>query len=528
MISVRKCCAFLILWLALLNTADTRRDKRCQKGVKRRGKCRTSAVLTKSFGDLRSPGYPRNYTNNIQSSWHIRVPKGYRIKLKFRRFHIEDSTLCHKDALVVAFDKAQRNTRLYCGKRRQRGVTSSSNELWLIFRTDDDGTGKGFYATYSAVDVNECRKEVCKFPSLCRNTVGSYMCDCPDGYRLRGRKNSGRCVDIDECSSSQVKCEFKCVNTAGSYHCVCPKGFRLAYNEKSCRDENECLRNNGGCSHQCRNSRGSYACLCPTGYKLDSKGKTCRKEIFYDYQKIYYVKEDAAIGTLVTTVKAKLAKRNGENLLFSIVAENLKREHPTFKMNITSGELTVNSSLDRETVSEYLLEIEAKHLNPRNSRRSKKARSFVVVRILDVNDNAPMFSYPAYTITVPCNVRPGITLYRIDAYDQDEGKNAQVTFKLEPENPYFTVQRHSGKVKVLQGLREFCNESSSSPLKRFEYKIVATDRGSPALRTRVRVRFIIAAVDLTSQTMFVWYTDNHDVKLVQKSSRKNHKKTDSS
>ena len=44
------------------------------------------------------------------------------------------------------------------------------------------------------LDVNECKKEVCKFPSLCRNTVGSYMCDCPDGYKLRGRKNSGRCV----------------------------------------------------------------------------------------------------------------------------------------------------------------------------------------------------------------------------------------------------------------------------------------------------------------------------------------------
>lgn len=48
--------------------------------------------------------------------------------------------------------------------------------------------------TFSFSDVNECKKEVCKFPSLCRNTVGSYMCDCPDGYKLRGRKTSGKCV----------------------------------------------------------------------------------------------------------------------------------------------------------------------------------------------------------------------------------------------------------------------------------------------------------------------------------------------
>ena len=51
---------------------------------------------------------------------------------------------------------------------------------------------------FLSLDVNECRKEVCKFPSLCRNTVGSYMCDCPDGYKLRGRKNSGRCIGKNE------------------------------------------------------------------------------------------------------------------------------------------------------------------------------------------------------------------------------------------------------------------------------------------------------------------------------------------
>lgn len=232
-----------------------------------------------------------------------------------------------------------------------------------------------------------------------------------------------------------------------------------------------------------------------------------------------------AIGTLVTKVKATLAKRHGQKMLFFIVAENLKSEHSTFKMNSTSGELTVNASLDRETVSEYLLEIEARHLNEK--KKWTKARSFVVVRILDINDHAPRFSHPAYTISVPCNVKPGSVLYRIDTYDQDEGKNAQVMYKLEPANPYFTVQKHSGKVKVLKGLHEFCNESSSSPLRRFEYKIVATDRGRPALRTRVHVRFIIAAVDLASQTMFVWYTENHDVKLVKKSSRKTLKQTDS-
>ena len=88
----------------------------------------------------------------MQDSWHIRVPKGYRIRLRFRKdFHIEDSTLCHKDALIVAFDKTQKRTKLLCGKRRQRSVTSTTNELWLTFRSDDEGIAKGFFATYRAI-----------------------------------------------------------------------------------------------------------------------------------------------------------------------------------------------------------------------------------------------------------------------------------------------------------------------------------------------------------------------------------------
>lgn len=242
-------------------------------------------------------------------------------------------------------------------------------------------------------------------------------------------------------------------------------------------------------------------------------------EIFYDnYQQIYYIKENANIGTLVTKIKTKLKKRRSRKILFSIKTENLNMKSTTFKMNRTTGELRVNDTLDREKTAEYLLEIEVKHLNER--RKWTKAKSYIVVRLLDVNDNVPRFGYPAYTITVPCNVKPGSIIYRMDTYDADEGKNARVIYKLEPKNLYFTVQKHSGKVKVLKGLKAFCNGSLSLPMKIFNYKIVAKDRGAPTLSSSVNVRFIIAGVDLTSQSMFVWYTENHDVKLIQKSSRK--------
>lgn len=254
-------------------------------------------------------------------------------------------------------------------------------------------------------------------------------------------------------------------------------------------------------------------------------------EIFFDsHQRISYVNEDAALGTVITRVRAKPNKRIRLRIAYSIVAENLKSitDHPTFKIDRMNGDIKVNAPLDREKTSEYLLEIEAKYLNATNGKETTKARSFIIVRVSDINDNAPRFSHPSYTITVPCNVKPGSVLYRMDTYDPDDAENAQVTYRLEPTNPFFTVQKHSGKVKVLRGLRKFCNESSQNALRRFEYKVVATDRGSPSLRSRVTVRFIIAAIDLSSQTMFVWYSESSDLKFVQKKKKPSHKVKDTS
>ena len=241
-------------------------------------------------------------------------------------------------------------------------------------------------------------------------------------------------------------------------------------------------------------------------------------EIFFDsQQKTSYINEDAAAGSLVTKVKAKPNRRIGQSIVYSIVAENLKSStaNPTFTMDRLTGEIRVRAQLDREKTSEYLLEIEAKYVNVTNGQDSIRARSFVVVRVLDVNDNAPQFGNPAYTITVPCNVKPGSMLFRLQTYDPDDGDNALVTYKVEPTNPYFTVQKNSGKVKVLRGLRGFCNASGGSVLKDFDYKVVATDGGVPPLRTRVQLRIIIInAIDLSSQTLFVVYTQGSQLKVV--------------
>ena len=42
--------------------------------------------------------------------------------------------------------------------------------------------------------------------------------------------------DIDECQSNSTNsCQFACVNTLGSYRCECPVGYRLGADGKNCQ-----------------------------------------------------------------------------------------------------------------------------------------------------------------------------------------------------------------------------------------------------------------------------------------------------
>lgn len=57
-------------------------------------------------------------------------------------------------------------------------------------------------------------------------------CECPEGFRL-SETDAKTCHDIDECESVDQETGHSCRatggacrNTLGSYECICPEGFR--------------------------------------------------------------------------------------------------------------------------------------------------------------------------------------------------------------------------------------------------------------------------------------------------------------
>lgn len=101
----------------------------------------------------------------------------------------------------------------------------------------------GWIASGSAenlTDSNDCVRILpcmeCHQVAICNSRDGT--CDCPNGYEGDGY----RCFDIDECSLKTHQCDSNsdCKNTVGSYHCECPNGYMANFDGSKCVDIDEC------------------------------------------------------------------------------------------------------------------------------------------------------------------------------------------------------------------------------------------------------------------------------------------------
>ena len=194
----------------------------------------------------------------------------------------------------------------------------------------------------------------------------------------------------------------------------------------------------------------------------------------------FRVTEDAPIGTTVGNIEATDAD-SGDfgSIVFSIQAGD-EDNHFRIVQNGNHGKITVNKMLDRESVDMYSLVISATDNNNRPDFH-RVQRNFTIT-ILDINDNAPMFSdTQVYTVTVREN-EPANLIATISADDADIGTNARVNFMLGSGNyrNSFLIDHSTGALRARRTLDYEMNTF-------YPLEIIAFDNGSPTKRRSVRI-----------------------------------------
>ncbi|ESO03267.1 hypothetical protein HELRODRAFT_142277, partial [Helobdella robusta] len=153
--------------------------------------------------------------------------------------------------------------------------------------------------------------------------------------------------------------------------------------------------------------------------------------------------------------------------------------------------LTTTKHFDRETIDRYDLEvIVSDNGTPRLSSTLQ-----VEIRILDINDNPPVFYNDTYRFYVLENTTIGALIGRISAYDLDDGVNSNITYKLLHlniiGNALRTVNSNIISIDAVNGdvLLESVLDYESD--KYYHYTVEASDCGVPTLSAYTQVSILV-------------------------------------
>ena len=201
--------------------------------------------------------------------------------------------------------------------------------------------------------------------------------------------------------------------------------------------------------------------------------------------KKHNISESDAIGTRV----ALFYVTDGDSGTNANVSMEISNGNGSFELVKTSAaiyNLKTATLLDRERLASYNITVTARD----GGSPSLDSSVHVLLSVVDVNDEIPTFSEPAYSASVSEQAQNGSSVYRITASDSDTGINGQISYSILSGNGlrWFQIDSTSGLITTAMSLdRERFPQVSLT--------VLAKDHGLPPLNSTT---VVIVTIDDTN------------------------------
>jgi hypothetical protein len=119
-----------------------------------------------------------------------------------------------------------------------------------------------------------------------------------------------------------------------------------------------------------------------------------------------------------------------------------------FQIEPLSGLITTKSAMDREVQATVTLTVTVSDAGIQPKFSTAKA----VIRLTDVNDNAPVFEKSSYEVSVSENASVNATFVSVVARDADDGDNSVVVYSLDNFSDVFRIDSRSGDISPVVSL----------------------------------------------------------------------------
>ncbi|XP_053369932.1 protocadherin gamma-C5-like isoform X1 [Clarias gariepinus] len=152
-------------------------------------------------------------------------------------------------------------------------------------------------------------------------------------------------------------------------------------------------------------------------------------------------------------------------------------------------ELVLEKALDRETRAAFRLLLTAVD----GGQPEKSGTTLLLITVLDVNDNAPVFEQPPKLLSLLENSPIGTVVAKLNATDADSGTNGEVSYLFSKYNrekvlEVFSVDAKTGELRVI-------GEVDYEQMSVYEITVQARDGGNPAMEGSCHIKVEVSDVN---------------------------------
>lgn len=203
------------------------------------------------------------------------------------------------------------------------------------------------------------------------------------------------------------------------------------------------------------------------------------------------VLENSPLGTTILQVQASDADTGRNGKLFYAI-DNSNDVSMAFTIDSISGDILTSSVLDYESSSPKLFKLKIVASDDGAPRKSSFA--FVYIKVVDVNDNCPIFQSPLTTrFNISQHTHRGTLLTVVSASDEDSGLNGEVKYSLSNSRNgggAYKVGEQNGELTVAEELLA----------KVYRLAVVAHDLGNVSCSRRLDVTVNVYAESAETKT----------------------------
>ncbi|XP_068596843.1 protocadherin alpha-3-like [Brachionichthys hirsutus] len=224
--------------------------------------------------------------------------------------------------------------------------------------------------------------------------------------------------------------------------------------------------------------------------------------LFSTKQQHLYVAENTLPGVKFTLSEATDADVGRNGLSSYKLSQNEHFSLAVHKSGVSvSAELVLQKALDREKQSVIIATLTAVD----GGSPPKSGTSQLVITVLDINDNIPIFSQALYKTQIVENAPLGTVVLAVNATDADDGSNGDIMYSLRSKDQdhilnVFDIERQTGVITVK-------GEVDYEDKKAFEIRVEASDKGQPPMAAHCKV--LVEVLDVNDNAPEITVTSLH-------------------